>query len=111
MKNEKNFNENPLEFFFVLCVCVFLFYLMKLICMSLSSVPTANAWAFAKWNAIQAVGVMSFGEFLMIQILMTEIMLLNHCRLTVCLANETVKQISKISFKFKDQLLYMSTFP
>ncbi|PWA31460.1 hypothetical protein CCH79_00002820 [Gambusia affinis] len=27
---------------------------------SLSSVPTENAWAFAKWNAIQAVGVMSF---------------------------------------------------
>lgn len=29
---------------------------------SLFSPPTENAWAFAKINAIQAVGVMSFGE-------------------------------------------------
>ncbi|XP_019744401.1 putative sodium-coupled neutral amino acid transporter 11 isoform X1 [Hippocampus comes] len=29
-------------------------------CCFLSSPPTAEAWLFAKWNAIQAVGVMSF---------------------------------------------------
>lgn len=34
-----------------------------------SSLPTDDAWAFAKWNAIQAVGVMSFGEFVCIELL------------------------------------------
>lgn len=37
---------------------------------SLSSPPTENAWAFAKWNAIQAVGVMSFGEFVSLILMM-----------------------------------------
>lgn len=32
---------------------------------SISSLPTENAWAFAKSNAIQAVGIMSFGEFVL----------------------------------------------
>lgn len=32
---------------------------------SISSLPTENAWAFAKLNAIQAVGIMSFGEFVL----------------------------------------------
>lgn len=35
-----------------------------------SSLPTDDAWAFAKWNAIQAVGVMSFGEFVCIELLL-----------------------------------------
>lgn len=27
-----------------------------------NSPPSKDAWVFAQWNAIQAVGVMSFGE-------------------------------------------------
>lgn len=31
-------------------------------CTFLNSSPSEDAWVFAKWNAVQAVGVMSFGE-------------------------------------------------
>lgn len=53
------FNEYPLE-----CVPD------DWIWISFSSLPTENSWAFAKWNAIQAVGIMSFGEFVCMMLML-----------------------------------------
>lgn len=48
-------------------VCVLLMTEYKC---TLYSLPTDDAWVFAKWNAIQAVGVMSFGEFVCMKLML-----------------------------------------
>ncbi|KAK5603023.1 hypothetical protein CRENBAI_014520 [Crenichthys baileyi] len=44
----------------VLTLIILIFVMIRAATLGPQIVPTENAWAFAKWNAIQAVGVMSF---------------------------------------------------
>ncbi|XP_076025923.1 putative sodium-coupled neutral amino acid transporter 11 [Genypterus blacodes] len=44
----------------VLTVAILIIVIIRAATLGPQILPTANAWTFAKWNAIQAVGVMSF---------------------------------------------------
>ncbi|XP_023192315.1 putative sodium-coupled neutral amino acid transporter 11 isoform X2 [Xiphophorus maculatus] len=45
----------------VLTLTILIIVMIRAATLGPQIVPTENAWAFAKWNSIQAVGVMSFG--------------------------------------------------